>query len=255
MAERWRYAERNHPPYCTCVECQGDGVGHAFKQPENQLGATLSKWQARDFDPYFILDVPFDASSNQINQAHRRLIKQYHPDRHFGDPNASQLTKRINAARDALLSNSLADVRRRRARQQRQERPEHQTTRRTQEQRNNQAHNRQEQQRSNRATHASNENRQQQQSWSQQNDFNWEEWIDQRDREGWRTGSTQRQTRGSREYQRNVANTGNSLSWLIAVLALATLIAAYLILTIAVPDTMDSLMEEWARLFDQALVR
>ena len=181
---------------------------------------------------------------------HRRLIKQYHPDRHFGDPTASQLTKRINAARDALVSNSPAEARRRRARQQRQARPERQTSRRTQKQWNNQAHNRQERQRSNRASQASNENRQQHQSGSQQNDFDWEERIDQRDRQGWRTGSAQRQTRGSRDYQRNVADTGNSKSWAIAVLALVTLVAAYLILTSTAPEAIDSLMEEWARLFN-----
>ena len=25
MAERWRYAERQHPPYCTCVNCNRAG--------------------------------------------------------------------------------------------------------------------------------------------------------------------------------------------------------------------------------------
>lgn len=68
-----------------------------------QLRRTLDHWQANDFDPHIVLGVPTNASQYQIVDAHRRRVAAYHPDRHSNDPLASELTKRVNAARDALL--------------------------------------------------------------------------------------------------------------------------------------------------------
>lgn len=50
--------------------------------------------------PWQVLGVPHDASPEEIEQAHRRLAMQHHPDR---GGYWSQMA-RINAARDAMLS-------------------------------------------------------------------------------------------------------------------------------------------------------
>ena len=103
MAERWKYAERNHPPYCTCFDCKGDSSRPRSSQPSNQLRTTLESWRSSNFDPHHILGVPPDASKKWIVEAHRRWILAYHPDKHQIDPLATELTKRINVARDELL--------------------------------------------------------------------------------------------------------------------------------------------------------
>jgi DnaJ homolog subfamily C member 19 len=46
-----------------------------------------------------LLEVPFDATSEEIRTAHRRLIARVHPD--VGG--SADLTRRVNAARDTLL--------------------------------------------------------------------------------------------------------------------------------------------------------
>ena len=103
MAERWRYAGRKHPPYCTCVNCKGDGSRPPHSQPSNQLRPILEKWRLKNFDPHFILGVPPDSSRKLIVEAHRRWIIAYHPDKHNNDPLANELTKHLNAARDEYL--------------------------------------------------------------------------------------------------------------------------------------------------------
>ncbi len=40
------------------------------------------------------------------------------------------------------------------------------------------------------------------------------------------------------------------LGWTVLAISLSAIIAAYLVLTITAPDAIDSLMEEWARLFN-----
>ena len=40
------------------------------------------------------------------------------------------------------------------------------------------------------------------------------------------------------------------LAWAILTISLSAIIAAYLILTITAPDAIDSLMEQWAQLFN-----
>lgn len=121
MAERWRYAGRKHPPYCTCADCNGDGSLPPHSQPSNQLRATLEKWRAKNFDPHFILDVPSSASQNLIVKAHRRRILAYHPDKHNNDPLANELTKHINSARDELLGKGRRGSRSQREQRRRQE--------------------------------------------------------------------------------------------------------------------------------------
>jgi hypothetical protein len=46
-----------------------------------------------------LLEVPIDATSDEIRAAHRRLVARVHPD--VGG--SADLTRRVNAARDTLL--------------------------------------------------------------------------------------------------------------------------------------------------------
>ena len=45
------------------------------------------------------------------------------------------------------------------------------------------------------------------------------------------------------------------LHWVATSIVLVSIIIAYLILTVQTPEAVDSLMDEWAKLFDQALAR
>lgn len=49
-------------------------------------------------DPYDVLGVDRSASDAEIKRAYRKLAKQYHPDRHAGDPRAQAKFAEINAA-------------------------------------------------------------------------------------------------------------------------------------------------------------
>lgn len=46
------------------------------------------------------LEVPFGASDDEVRKSYKRLIRQYHPDRHASDPKklayATQITQKIN---------------------------------------------------------------------------------------------------------------------------------------------------------------
>ena len=69
----------------------------------DQLRRSLDQWEASNFDPHVILGILKGASQSQIIDAHRRWVAAYHPDQHNSDPLATELTKRVNAARDELL--------------------------------------------------------------------------------------------------------------------------------------------------------
>ncbi len=53
-------------------------------------------------DPYKVLGVSPDASDQEIKQAYRKLVKQYHPDRNPGDPVAAKKMQEINAAYEQI---------------------------------------------------------------------------------------------------------------------------------------------------------
>ncbi|WP_240320675.1 J domain-containing protein [Sphingomonas crusticola] len=55
----------------------------------------------RDDEARRLLDVPADATADEIRAAHRRLVARLHPD--VGG--SADLTSQINAARDTLLRN------------------------------------------------------------------------------------------------------------------------------------------------------
>jgi len=56
---------------------------------------------ARD-DLYKVLGVDRKASPEEIKKAHRKLVRQYHPDRNPGDTAAEDTFKRVQAAYDVL---------------------------------------------------------------------------------------------------------------------------------------------------------
>ena len=73
-------------------------IGHAFDEDWFKL--------SRD-NPYRVLDLTSDASDAEIDQAYRRLISQYHPDRMAGAApelreQAEAKAREINAAYDAI---------------------------------------------------------------------------------------------------------------------------------------------------------
>jgi molecular chaperone DnaJ len=53
-------------------------------------------------DPYKILGVDKKASQDEIKKAHRKLVRQYHPDRNPGDVKAEERFKEVQAAYDVL---------------------------------------------------------------------------------------------------------------------------------------------------------
>ena len=54
-------------------------------------------------DPYAVLDVPRDATEQQVRLAYRRLAKQYHPDLHPGARDSERM-RRLNEAWEMLSS-------------------------------------------------------------------------------------------------------------------------------------------------------
>ena len=73
-------------------------IGHAFDQDWFKL--------SRD-NPYRVLDLTSDASDAEIDQAYRRLISQYHPDKMAGAAEdlrdqAEQKAREINGAYDRI---------------------------------------------------------------------------------------------------------------------------------------------------------
>src|ERR1700730_8024894 len=57
-------------------------------------------------DYYEVLGVKRDASEEEIKKAHRKLARQYHPDRNPGDKQAEAKFKDIQAAYDVLSDKS-----------------------------------------------------------------------------------------------------------------------------------------------------
>lgn len=55
-------------------------------------------------DPYSVLGVSRDASSEEIKKAYRKKAKEYHPDLHPNDPNATEKMNEINEAYDMLCN-------------------------------------------------------------------------------------------------------------------------------------------------------
>ena len=58
-------------------------------------------------DPYKVLNVPYNATDEEIKQAYRKLAKKYHPDRYQNSPlaeSASEKMKEINDAYDRITS-------------------------------------------------------------------------------------------------------------------------------------------------------
>jgi molecular chaperone DnaJ len=53
-------------------------------------------------DPYKILGVDRKASQDEIKKAHRKLVRQYHPDRNPGDASAEEKFKEVQAAYDLV---------------------------------------------------------------------------------------------------------------------------------------------------------
>lgn len=53
-------------------------------------------------DPYKVLGVSSDASSDEIKKAYRTLAKKYHPDLHPNNPEAARKMNEINAAYDQI---------------------------------------------------------------------------------------------------------------------------------------------------------
>ena len=55
-------------------------------------------------DPYKVLGVSPGASQDEIKKAYRRKTKEYHPDTHPNDPNATKKMTEINEAYDMLMN-------------------------------------------------------------------------------------------------------------------------------------------------------
>lgn len=55
-------------------------------------------------DPYSVLGVPRDATSDDIKKAYRRLAMQFHPDKNPGDASAEERFKEINEAHAVLIN-------------------------------------------------------------------------------------------------------------------------------------------------------
>jgi molecular chaperone DnaJ len=57
---------------------------------------------AQQRDPYQVLGVQRTASADDIKKAHRKLVRQYHPDRNPGDAKAEERFKEVQQAYDLL---------------------------------------------------------------------------------------------------------------------------------------------------------
>ena len=61
---------------------------------------------AESNDPYDVLGLKLDATWSDVMKAFRRLIKEYHPDKHHGTPaegDFNDTSKKIIAAKDQIL--------------------------------------------------------------------------------------------------------------------------------------------------------
>ena len=65
-------------------------------------------------DPYEVLGVSRNASTDEVKNAYRALAKKYHPDQYAGSPlqeNANKKMKEINEAYDAIISGNAGSYR------------------------------------------------------------------------------------------------------------------------------------------------
>jgi DnaJ homolog subfamily B member 11 len=62
----------------------------------------------RDF--YQILNVPRDATTNQIKKAYRNLARQLHPDKNRNDPNADERFRDLNSAYEVLSNTEKRNI-------------------------------------------------------------------------------------------------------------------------------------------------
>lgn len=67
-------------------------------------------------DPYKVLEIPRDASKEDIKRAYRKMGKKYHPDLHPNDPEAEKKMREINEAYDMLNNPEKYEQRRTQAR-------------------------------------------------------------------------------------------------------------------------------------------
>ena len=238
MADRWQYAQEKHPAYCTCIRCvNSERAGNAHRS-KTALSDVLDRWRKRDLDSHYILGVPPNSSRDLIVEAHRRWIVAYHPDKHQNDPRATELTKRLNAARDELLGKGRRASQSQREQRQSQEEAERQRTReserRSQEEAQRQRANKAEQQR--------------RQEEARQQGVNEAERL---------LRDAERRRQNTRSYAQQVwhEQPKRSRVWVLLAITLVTIITGYLFVAVENPESVDSLMNEWASLFDEALAR
>ena len=177
------------------------------------------RWWSKNFDPHFILGLPHDPSRKSIVEAHRRHIISYHPDKHNNAPLANELTKHLNAARDKLLGEGP-----RGSQSQRQQSPKQQEA----------------QQRARDAQRAQQEERIKRTY----------ERIRREAEEIWQNETQPHSRHSTQTAQSNQPQRKHSPVWTGLGITLFSIIAAYLALTVIAPAYIDSLMQEWARLFN-----
>lgn len=89
------FLDRNHPEWRE--EAQDAGSSQSYQSAGDSSSGASSKMTADE--AYEILGLPKDATEEQINEAHRKLIHKLHPD-HGG---STYLSAKINLAKDTLL--------------------------------------------------------------------------------------------------------------------------------------------------------
>ena len=84
---------------------RSEGESQEQRRPPN-TGRAQAKREALE-KAYRVLELDFGASPEAIKTAHRRLMRQFHPDRFANDPerldDATRLAQELSIARDALL--------------------------------------------------------------------------------------------------------------------------------------------------------
>ena len=55
-------------------------------------------------DPYIVLGIPRDATPEEVKKAYRKKAKEYHPDLHPDDPQATEKMNEINIAYDMICN-------------------------------------------------------------------------------------------------------------------------------------------------------
>ena len=227
-----------------------------------QLERTLEQWRASNFDPHVVLGIPVGATPEQIIDAHRRWVAAYHPDLHDNDPLATELTKRLNAARDGLLGNGRRESQSQREQRQRREQARQQRTREAEQRR-------QDEERQQRTQQVEQQRRQEEArrqvvreaerlirdaAQKRQETANRRstrsQYQQQSQRESYAGGYDAHRARQDALSHRKLP-----LRWVATSIVLVSIIIAYLILTVQTPAAVDSLMDEWASLFDEALAR